>query len=220
MTAIQHIDTDGLRLIGNGRRRVCLQLPTPGLCVKFYSLPHQLPKDVGAKFRLRIRLARFWRWFNANYKEWRYFQSLKKRLPDDCLAVFPQHIALAYSPSHGWGIVEQLLVNANGSPVRSMLAEMARTDDHALRARFLESAIRLFKQMEVNTVCFFDPPNTLVQWLDDGSFRLRVADFEPSTRTLVPGLSSVGFLVRSKVRRRCGRFVSRIQRAFLQTPQR
>jgi len=50
----------------------------------------------------------------------------------------------------------------------------------------------------------------LVQWLSPDSFRLRIVDFEPSGKEIVPGLSYVKPYVRSKVRRRSNRYLSRL----------
>lgn len=42
-------------------------------------------------------------------------------------------------------------------------------------------------------------------------FQLRIVDFEPRTRALIPGLSYIKPYVRSKVRRRSQRYLSRLQ---------
>ena len=56
-----------------------------------------------------------------------------------------------------------------------------------------------------SAVRIYDPQNILKQKNSDGTFRLRIADFEPSARTIV-SLDRFPFVVRMKLRRRFARF--------------
>ena len=61
---------------------------------------------------------------------------------------------------------------------------------------FIASSIRLY-----------DPQNIIIQSLDGGKVKLRLVDFEPTTRTLIPIDSMIPFLIRMKTRRRIKRWL-------------
>ena len=71
-----------------------------------------------------------------------------------------------------------------------------------LWAGFLELADALVR----HSVRFYDPQNSLVQRIADGRFRLRITDFEPASRLLVP-VDAVPAVARLKVRRRFARYL-------------
>ena len=96
----------------------------------------------------------------------------------------------------------------------SLGALMDEMQDEGLRRKLYEAAERLFAQLAEHAVCFYDPPNVMVQWTGPERFRLRIVDFEPQGRALVPGLSSFRPYVRSKVRRRCARYLQRLRDTF------
>jgi len=208
------LDVKGFFLLGEGSRRRCFRIPDQPFCVKFYRLPTEYTHKTTLGVRLHIAVARFVRRFNANCQEWRYHESLRRRLPPDLFAAFPEEIRPVYSRERGWGIVESLILNADGTPIKRVIAEMAKTEDERLRRRLYEAAERLFGRLAEHAVCFYDPPNVMVQWTGPDAFRLRIVDFEPQGRALVPGLSLLKPYVRSKVRRRCGRYLKRLRARF------
>jgi hypothetical protein len=203
---------DERALIGQGRRRRCYRLPAQELCVKFYRDTASLPPKTRLNVRLVIALGRRCRCANVNHREWRYHQVLKRRLPEDLLAVFPEHTEPVFCPERGWGIVETLILNADGTVARKAVEELQETRDAALGLRIYKETASLLRRLAENSVRFFDPSNILVQWTGDGAFRLRIADFEPSCRALVPGLSHLPLYVRCKVRRRSARYLERLRR--------
>jgi len=202
-----------LEFIGKGSRRECYRLQNQDACVKFYRDPASMDMDRRARLsqRLHVFAARFVRGLNTNIQEWRYHQALKRQLPPELLAVFPERIEPVYSAERGWGIIESLVLNPDGSLAKSVQTELANTQDQELRMRLYRETERLLGQLSAYAVCFFDPPNILVQWLSPDSFRLRIVDFEPSGKEIVPGLSYVKPYVRSKVRRRSNRYLNRLR---------
>lgn len=198
---------DGV-LIGKGRRRRCYHLPGTGLCVKFYHAPSDLPKKTRLSVRLEIAWGRWWRTVNVNYLEWRYLQRLRQQVPAEVVDIFPEHTEPVCCPEKGWGIAETLIVNADGSLTRSVAEEIKAAQDAAMCLRIYRAVETLFERFVDHSVCFFDPSNILVQWTGDGGFRLRIADFEPTCRALIPGLTFVQIYVRCKVRRRAARYLT------------
>ena len=218
MRASERIDSlEGFVLLGEGSRRKCFRIPGQDACVKFYRLPSEYTHKTTLGVRLHIFLARHIPFLNANCDEWRYHRTLRNSLPADLFAAFPEELRPVYSRERGWGIVESLILNADGTPIKRVIAEMSRAEDEGLRRRLYEAAERLFGRLAEHAVCFYDPPNVMVQWTAPGEFRLRVVDFEPQGRALVPGLSYIKPYVRCKVRRRCGRYLRRLREKFFPT---
>jgi hypothetical protein len=211
-------DPAAFDVLGEGSRRKCYRLPGRDACVKFYRLPSEYTHKTTPGVRLHIWLARHTPALNVCCQEYRYHRKLRGAVPQDLFAVFPESIEPVYLASHGWGIVESLIVNFDGTPMRRVIAEIALSRDPVLRRRLLEEAERLFARLADHAVCFYDPPNLMVQWTAPGAFRLRVVDFEPKGRALIPGLSSIKPYVRSKVRRRCARYLVRLRAACLAEP--
>jgi hypothetical protein len=201
---------DERTLLGKGRRRCCYRLPETEYCVKFYHDPAKLPPKTRLSVRLNIVWGRLCRAANINYREWRYHQRLLRRLPEALARVFPEHTEPVYCPAKGWGIIETLIRNADGTWPRTVVEEITASQDAVLCLRLYRETEILFQQLVDHNVCFFDPSNILVQWTEGGAFRLRIADFEPDCRALIPGLSHIGFYVRCKVRRRAQRYLARL----------
>ena len=205
-----------MKRLGIGSRRVCHAIPDTGLCVKCYRSEEEiaLGKHVGyepfkplknAVIR-EIRQHRFSDSGNTSCQEWRYYQALRRRLPAALLEVFPGRIERLLVPSRGWCIVEEMIVNADGSPVRKFHEAFVRVDDSRLRRDLLEAMNALADSLARHAVRFYDPQNVLVQWTAPGAFRLRIVDFEPVSRTFISPDAFLPALVRLKVRRRFARY--------------
>jgi len=215
MQNLHTFDTSSELLLGEGSLRSCYRIPGEPRCVKFYRDPSTHKPWTKARTKCHIRFARFILWANANYQEWRYHRRLKRQLPPDLFAVFPESVELVRSAERGWGIVESLLVNADGSPPKRILDEMTATRDPVLQRALLDAAALLLNRLADHAVRFFDPPNLLVQWTGPRTFQLRITDFEPNCKTVIPGLSLIPSYVRSKARRRNQRFFKRIKTFLL-----
>ena len=174
--------------IGRGSRRVCTRIPGTGLCLKRY----RDDDEVGATVRREIARGRFDRRLNTCAQEYDYLQELKRILPADVLSVFPETFELREDPKMGWHLVESLVLNGDGS-VPERFSRTYRGASEAAAAKF------------------FDPQNVIVQWpgrpQEGVEFRLRIVDFEPATRTLLPVDSLSPSLRRRKLRRRVERYL-------------
>ncbi len=205
----------GLKRIGIGTRRACYILPGGGLCLKCYRSEAEIaegkyPGTVRSKPLLptvvnEIRRCRSDEKRNTGCQEYRYYLKLKARLPGELMAAFPSTMEMVDLPSRGWATIEEAVVNADGSAPRRF-AEEWMVSDGAKRERLFAALNSLVDALVENTVRFFDPQNVLVQDLPDGDFRLRITDFEPATRMLIP-IDSIPAFTRSKVRRRFLRFM-------------
>ena len=206
-----------MKRLGMGSRRVCYAIPDTGLCVKCYRSeeeiaegkhPDRLPfKPLAPSVVKEIRKYRFSDKENTSCQEWRYHEELRGRLPPDLLAVFPETMARVFVPGRGWCLVEEEARNADGSPPLKFQNACMGVMDVALRGRLLSAMEDLCESLARHRVCFYDPQNVLVQWKADGTFRLRIVDFEPASRAFVPLDKIFPCLVGLKVRRRFARYL-------------
>jgi len=157
-------------------------------------------------------MARFNRHANLNYREWRYYEFLRAQLPADLFAVFPERLEPVFSPSEGWGVVESLIANADGTPAERLTAAIRTVSDPAMRLRVYQETERLLSQFARFGVRFFDLGNLLLQWTGPGTFRIRVADIEPCGKELIPCPVFSRFLAGCKVRRRARRFLGALRK--------
>ncbi len=204
---VSQVDT--LPLLGEGSRRRCFELPGGEFCVKFYHSTREYPKRILEKRPQVIREIekyRHSRTKNTSCQEYEYWLELKNRLPSDLFAVFPERMELIHLEDRGWGLIESNLKNFDGSPLRSIQQELTALKDKALKHKIVDAFETLCERLAVHAVKFYDPPNVMVQWLADGSFRLRIADFEPANRVLIPLFTNTKIYIRLRVRRRARRY--------------
>ncbi len=204
---VSNVDT--LPLLGEGSRRRCFELPGGEFCVKFYHSTREYPKRILEKRPQVIREIekyRHSRTKNTSCQEYDYWLELKNRLPSDLFAVFPERMELIHIEDRGWGLIESNLKNFDGSPLKSIQQELTALKDKALKHKIVDAFETLCERLAVHAVKFYDPPNVMVEWLADGSFRLRIADFEPANRVLIPLFTNAKFYIRLRVRRRAERF--------------
>ena len=204
-----------LERLGMGMRRACYRLPGTSLCVKCYRSdaeieegrhPGKLPaKPLKSAVVREIRRYRFNKRRNTCCQEYRYWLELKKCIPANLMTAFPSNMELVLLPSRGWAIVEELVANADGTPVRTFLEEWRQTDDKA-KITLLAAYNALAAALVRHAVRFYDPQTIFVQRPAEGVFRLRITDFEPGSRLLVP-IDTIPAITRLKVRRRFSRYM-------------
>lgn len=194
----------GLERLGEGSRRVCYRIPDTGLCAKFYR------DEAAARYASvarEIRDCRHDRERNVCCREYRFWNELKERLPPYVFAAFPDLMEQVYVPSHGWGTVVSLVQNADGTPCQRFTRAYWAADGDA-RRKLLREFWLLIGAFAAYSVRFFDTQNIVVQYLGDGTFRLRIVDFEPVSRTAIPVDSCCPAMVRRKVMRRARRYLA------------
>jgi len=201
--------------LGIGSRRACYALPGGGLCVKCYrndaeiaegKHPGRLPfKPIAKSVAQEISRFRFDERRNTCCQEYAYWKELKERLAPDVIAFLPSVMEKVLVPSRGWCVVEELILNADGSPVRKFHEEWVLADE-GKRAKLLAALDAFAGLIERHAIRIYDPQNILVQKLGDGSMRLRVTDFEPASRTLISLDRLSPAITRMKIRRRMARY--------------
>lgn len=211
---LERLLADGaLERIGMGTRRACYRLPDGLHCLKCYrsdaeiqegKYPGFTPVRPLASAAVReIRRCRFDERRNTCCQEYRYWLELRKRLPDDLMAVFPYEMEQVLLPSRGWALVEELVLNADGAIPKKFVEEWI-VADVCKREGLVRAYSDLGAGLSRHAVRFYDPPNIVVQLLSDGTSRLRITDFEPASRLFLP-VDRIPAIARIKVRRRFAR---------------
>ena len=201
--------------LGMGSRRACYRIPDTGLCVKCYRSDTEIcegkiqgrsVKPLPRSVVREITSFRFDKRRNTSCQEYRYWETLKKQLPPDLMAVFPKTCELLMVPSRGWCIIEELIVSADGSAPQTVHKNFLEAP--SLFQKQVESAFRiLVNRFSECRVRLYDPSNVMIQKTISG-FNLRLADLEPANRNLIPLDSIFPWLIGGRVRRRAERFLA------------
>jgi hypothetical protein len=213
--------TDALseyELIGEGTIRCCYHKKGQPVCYKFYAnwLSRDPTHPRSWKTRLRLLFTKHLFWFNINMQEWRYYARLKKRLPVALMAAFPELMEPKYSPSAGWGLCESLLTNYDGSYGKLVEEEMRRLAGTPGANGLYQEVEAFFEQAVTHAIALYDPRNLLVQWVSPNSYRLRVVDFEPKAKAVIPGLTYFKPFVRRRVWGRSKAYLNRLKAMMVQ----
>ncbi len=195
-----------LAVLGEGSRRRCFELPDGKFCVKFYRLESEYVARTLPSVRREIGKYRHSRTKNTCCQEYDFWLRLKESLPPDLFAVFPKRMELVHRADRGWGIIESRFRNSDGTDLKPIADELKTLDDGELARRLIAAFERLCEGLAKYAVKFYDPPNILVEWRADGSFKLRIADFEPANRVLIPLFTNTKIYIRLRVRRRARRY--------------
>lgn len=198
------LERDELAFLGAGSRRECHAIPGTSLCLKCCRDETSAPNATVAR---EIRRYRHDQRRNACCREYRYWQKLKSALPPYVFAAFPDTMEQILLPNRGWAVVETRVQNADGTPCERFSLAYRAADD-ATKAKLLKEFWLLVGAFAAYAVRFYDTQNIVVQRLDNGRFRLRVVDFEPAARTLIPIDSLCPAIVRGKVIRRAKRYLA------------
>ena len=204
-----------LERLGMGSRRACYRLPGTDMCVKCYRSDAEIAEGrfpgcsplmpLSATVVREIRHRRFDEKHNTCCQEYRYWKELKRRIPENLMAVFPSTMRQLLLPSRGWCAVEECILNLDGSPAMKFHEAWWRSG-MALRAKLYAALKALVGDLILNAVRMYDLPNILALGTRDGAVRLRIADFEPASRTLIALDSLSPAIVRMKLRRRFARY--------------
>lgn len=192
-----------LKLLGAGSRRECYAIPGTNLCLKLYREEGAAPNPSVAR---EIRKYRHDEKRNTCAEEYRYWLKLKSKLPAYVFAAFPESLELIHLPTRGWAILESRVENEDGSAC-TRFSLSYRNADEATRTILLKEFWLLVGAFAAYGVRFYDTPNIVVERHADKFFRLRVVDFEPAARTLIPIDAIFPFLIRGKVIRRATRYL-------------
>ena len=205
--------------IGQGARRVCYRIGETGYCVKFLRDPNDKTwgRKIGLRFRLMLLTGRFDRELNLNCQEAEAMVRARLCAGADVAAAFPEVIEIVFDEKRGYGILMNLLTNADGSRMIRADNEMARRKDPAFAAMVYPKLESLLNDLIEISAPFFEPANIQAQIQADGSVKLRLIDFEPIGKQFIPVTEWLPFVRRNDLRRRTDEFLKELREKYLKT---
>lgn len=203
--------------IGQGARRVCYRIGDTGFCVKFLRDPNDMTwgRRLGLRFRLMLLKGRFDRELNLNCQEAEAMVRCRLCAGADVAAAFPEVIEIVFDEKRGYGILMNLITNADGSRMIRADNEMARRKDPAFAAMCYPKLESLLNALIEISAPFFEPANVQAQILADGSVKMRLIDFEPVDKKLIPVAELFPFVRRNDLRRRTDEFLKEVREKYL-----
>ena len=210
------LETETLSVVGTGTRRVCFRLGDSGFCAKFYK-PRSMWIQEGRhrtkdSIRREIDALRFDPVRNNSAREVAAYERFKalgpavaSRLPEVCEKVF--------HPALGWGVLETFYTNPDGTAIIPYEFEIAR-QTMAVREEIYAQARDLLAELIRTSATFYEPGNFHVLLHGDGSLELRLVDFEPTAKTLIPLEVVSKAFRRAKLRRKAVRYLREMRERF------
>ena len=202
--------------IGRGARRVCYRIGDTGFCVKFLREPSadQSDRKNGWRFRRMLKIGRFDRRLNVNSLEAEAMNRYRREAGPLVAAALPETVEVVFDERRGYGVLMSCLRNADGSPIISAEYEMAKRRDPRFTADCCRRIAALVEELIASSAPFFEPSNVQVQFLSDGTFRLRLIDFEPVDKKLVPLGEWLPFARRINLRRKADLYLKQLRKKY------
>lgn len=174
-----------LEKLGVGARRVCYRIVGTGCCVKFLRTEEDDPsRPLGWKMR-RMLKDRFNRRRNLNCLEAEAMNRYRELAGPRIAAALPERVEIVLDEKLGYGVLMSELRNADGSGVKSSIIEMLERGDHDFARETFRAMREHLEDLIAVSAPFYESDNFVTQFLADGSWRLRIIDFEPVGKKLL-----------------------------------
>ncbi len=207
--------------IGQGARRICYRIGNTNYCVKFLRDPSatdladkRFYRRLGRRFRIMLLRGRFDRTQNLNCQEAEAMVQCRLTAGAEVAAAFPETIEIVFDEKRGYGILMNLLTNADGSPIIRADNAMWERKDPAFNAAVYPKLKSLLYALIDASAPFFEPANVQVQIQADGSPRLRLIDFEPVDKKFIHISEKLPFVRRADLARRTEKFLKGLRERF------
>lgn len=198
--------------IGRGSRRQAYKIGDTGFCAKFYLPPEECtPEKMKKSIRNEISRRRFSRLSNSSSQEVYIFGKFRHYMPEDIRSRLPPVCERVYHPQWGWGVLETYYTNPDGTAIIPYRREMERRKDKAGKMEIYRQARDILSEMIAVSALFHEPGNFHVLNGADGSITLKLIDFEPDPKTLIPLEAMFPFVRRAKLRRKARRFLAELR---------
>ena len=124
-----------------------------------------------------------------------------------------------FHPKWGWGVLETFYANPDGSAVLPYINEISRRKSVEEKNFIYRAARDLLLELIAHSAPFYEPGKIHVQELPDGRLEMKIVDFEPDPKVMLPLESVLPFLRRVKLRRKARRFLALLRRRYGVTAQ-
>lgn len=205
-----------LEKIGEGARRVCYRIGETGYCVKFMRDPAttQSSQRFGWRFRYALKHYRFNRCRNINCLEAEAMEKYRRIAGPEVAAALPDVVEIVCDEQMGYGILMTFLRNADGSRMISADYEMARRNDPTFAHSCIRQISSLIDRLVACSAPFFEPDNFDAQIQDDGTPRIRLIDFEPTDKKLIPVGEWFSAIRRRNLKRKAVRYLNGLREKY------
>ena len=170
-----------LKKIGVGARRICFSIGETGYCVKFLRTLEDDPmRPLGWRAKRMLKHDRFNRKRNINCLEAEAMEKYRVLAGPRVAAALPEVVEIVFDEERGWGVLMSELRNADGSGMRSSVFEAFDRRQDAVFVHGTFAAMRaLIADLIAVSAPFYEGDNFVTQFAADGSWCLRIIDFEP-----------------------------------------
>ena len=201
--------------IGRGTRRIAYRVGDTGYCAKFYYPKEQCIEAL--KMQKSIQRDVKWRRFNkarnSSSREVYVYNLFRHSMPPDIRARMPEVCERVYHETWGWGVIETYYTNPDGTAILPYENEMARQTP-ANREVIYDQAVDFLQAIIAAGALFYEPGNFHVLIKPDGSIELKLVDFEPESKTLIPLEMYCAWFRRRKLIRKSRRYLAHIRESF------
>ncbi len=201
--------------IGRGTRRIAYRVGDTGYCAKFYYPKEQCIEAL--KMQKSIQRDVKWRRFNkarnTSSREVYVYNLFRHSMPPDIRARMPEVCERVYHETWGWGVIETYYTNPDGTAILPYENEMARQTP-ANRELIYDQAVEFLRAIIKAGALFYEPGNFHVLIKPDGSIELKLVDFEPESKTLIPLEMYSKWFRRRKLIRKSRRYLAHIRESF------
>lgn len=201
--------------IGRGTRRIAYRVGDTGYCAKFYYPKEQCIEALKMQKSIQrdVRWRRFNKARNSSSREVYVYNLFRHSMPPDIRARMPEVCERVYHETWGWGVIETYYTNPDGTAILPYENEMARQTP-ANREKIYDLAVDFLKTIIAAGALFYEPGNFHVLIKPDGSIELKLVDFEPESKTLIPLEMYSKWFRRRKLVRKSRRYLRHIRDCF------
>ena len=201
--------------VGRGSRRVCYRIGETGFCAKFYIPPEEcVPGRMKKSVRRDIAWRRFNKWRNSCSQEIYFRQRFGASMPEEIREAMPEVMERVFHPKWGWGVLETLYVNPDGRTIIPAEWEADLKRDPAFSREVYRRIKRMLGLLIGCSAHFYEASNFFAWLQPDGSFRLKIIDFEPESKTLIPLEYFWPWFRRRKLRKDARRYLAHLREKF------
>ena len=201
--------------IGRGTRRVAYKVGETGCCAKFYYPEEQCveSRKMQKSIQRDVRWRRFNKWRNTSCEEVYIYNSLRHRMPSSIRRRMPEVCERVFHPKWGWGVIETYYTNPDGTAIIPYEFEIRRQGPETREVIYAQ-ARALLDELIAASAPFYEPGNFHVLMGEDGTVDLKIVDFEPSSKTLIPVEAVWPWFRRRKLARKADRYLRHIREKY------
>lgn len=201
--------------VGRGTRRVAYRVGDTGYCVKFYYPKEQCIEALKMKKSIQrdVKWRRFNKARNSSSREVYVYNLFRHTMPVEIRRHMPEVCERVYHPEWGWGVIETYYTNPDGTAIIPYEFEIARQTP-ANRELIYDQAVEFLRAIIKAGALFYEPGNFHVLIKPDGSVELKLVDFEPESKTLIPLEMYSKWFRRRKLVRKSRRYLRHIRDCF------